>query len=174
MLEAHIAQLANTKIAAHYVDETATADTELTIEIDPLGALCGYGRRIGRAHVRSADERLDLQLDVSLDLGYPSPLFFNTNYEIDGAFTPSVFAARVGHVDAELDAFDRVGVEIWFDQNETTQGELKLYGWAAGDCLLCNADSCSECSAERRTTILSLALGACPKSSTAPWCKTEE
>ncbi len=173
-LATRIAELADHPVRARYQRAAgpAAAETKLDFDFEPLGEVCGYGRRTTRAHLRSADGRVDLALDAALDLTFPSPLFVGANYERPAAYTPAAFGNRVGRVGAPLEGFDRIGVKLWYvqDPDKASVGELEVLGWAETDCLRCEGDTCGSCSSEHRTVILAITLGECRPGSTRPHC----
>jgi hypothetical protein len=156
-LSQHVVELAQMPVPARWIGSDA-AETELTVELDAPTEVCGYGMLPTRGRLHSSDGRLDVAPDLNIDPEWGA-FFFNTRYNTHYTYPPAVFAERVGQVDADLTSFAHVGVEVWFEQGEVTKGELKVIGWAAGDCSLCEGDACFECSWDNRVVVLDMAIG---------------
>ena len=156
-----LATLEGQELKARYADGTAT---ELTLQLREPASYCstGYEPVSVRTAVRlqTADGRLDLSTPVTIEPS--SELRLRTAQDRAWA----VRADRLeGHLDADLRGSHHVGIDLQLNGVETPQGELRVLGYAPGDCGLCNAGGCAECAWERRMELLTLTLEAGASSS---------
>jgi hypothetical protein len=146
-----------------YADGT---ETRLAVEFAPLTLLCAtnlwasYWHFPTRVHLRTDDGRLDVSVGGTIDPGF-SQLHYNQLTELPWAYPPSRVDEQIGHIDVPVSEYAHVGIEAWFDLTPEPAGWIKVLGYGAGACALCDEiGGCIECAFDQRIEILNLFIGA--------------
>jgi hypothetical protein len=148
---------------AKYSDGT---ETRVALELAPLSLLCAtsfwasYWHFPTRVRLRTDDGRLDVSIGVTIDPGF-AQLHFNQLTEVPWAYPPSRVDEQIGHIDIPASDYAQIGIESWFDLTPEPAGWIKVLGYDAGACALCDElGGCIDCAFDQRVELLSLFIGA--------------